>query len=371
MKVGILTFPNSTSYGATLQMYALWRTVNELGHQVEIINYYNKYMKAGKHVTKTIGKRSLHDIARHSATAILHPYFENKFHDFERRNVALYPKRHIVDKEQLSLADERYDAIICGSDQVWNPDITGKDISYFLDFCSETTRRISYAPSFGIETLPNDFYVLAQEQIKKFDYLSIREKSGLELIRQMTEKECPIVLDPTFFLSANEWEALESEHPLGKGDYILYYTVKTSKTLMEYCQILSENTGIKIVVVGGNFINDLIKKDKMTEYAVDISPSEWLYLIHHAKYVVTNSFHGTAFSINYRKNFFLELSSKANSRLEYIVSSLGLENRIIKSKADIVVSNIDYTDSERRLPNLIGSALDYLKNALEAGSDNG
>jgi len=371
MKVGILTFPNSTSYGATLQMYALCHTVDKLGHNAESINYYSEYMKSGKHVTKTAGKRSLHDIVRYGAKAILHPRFEKKFHDFERKNVALYPRHYIVDKTLLSLADERYDAVICGSDQVWNPDITGKDISYFLDFCGENTRRISYAPSFGIENLPDDFYTLAQEQIKKFDFLSVREESGLELIKQMTGKECPIVTDPTFLLSSDEWEKIEKSHPLGKGDYILCYAVRSSQSLVKYCKALAEKTGLKIIVIGGNFIKRFKNRDKMIDYAVDVSPEEWLYLVHHAKYVVTNSFHGTAFSINYRKAFYLELSSKANSRLEYIVSSIGLENRIVESNADIEPSTIDYTDAERKLKAIVGSSLDYLKTALEVESDNG
>lgn len=371
MKVGIFTFPNSTSYGATLQMYALFHTVNELGHDAEIINYHNAYMKAGKHVAKTGGKRSLREIVRFCARTVLHRRLEKNFRDFEKKNMLLFPEKKIVDKRKLSFANERYDAVICGSDQVWNPCITDTDLSYFLDFCDDKTRRISYAPSFGTKSFSDDFCNLIRKELVKFHAVSVRERQGSELIQKLLGKETQVVLDPTLLVDSKQWESFEENNRICDGEYILLFTVKNSEGLLARCRELAVKTGLTVIVVGGSIIKQIKNRDPYIKYAVDASPSEWLGLVHNARYVVTNSFHGTAFSIIFRKSFYLELSSLTNSRLTNIVSLLGLEDRIVKPGEAIEPSEADYTETERRLPELIHSSLDYLKNALEEGTVNG
>ena len=371
MKVGILTFPNSTSYGAALQMYALYHTVKKLGHDAEIINYHNPYMKAGKHMTKAYAKRSLRDRVRFRARAILHRRLERNFRDFEKQNTKLFPARPIMQKAQLSLADTRYDAVICGSDQVWNPRITDSDLSYFLDFCSENTKRIAYAPSFGVDSLDGAFAASVAGELHRFAALSVRERAGQILAEEMTGQPVPIVADPSMLLDAGEWSGQEQAHPLGRGKYILYYTVRTSPSLFSYCRVLSEKTGLKIVVIGGNPLKKMRNRDPRVQYAVDVSPAEWLYLIHHAQYVVTNSFHGTAFSIIYRKNFYVEFSSDTNSRLTHITEMLGLQDRVVKNGMCDDGSPCDYSMAEDKLPALCAESMRYLENALREEVSHG
>ena len=133
---------------------------------------------------------------------------------------------------------------------------------------------------------------------------------------------------------------------------------------MEYCKSLAKKTGLRIVIVGGNAVKRLKNKDPMLSYAVDVSPEEWLYLMHHARYVVTNSFHGTAFSIIYRKDFYVEFSSKTNSRLSHITEMLGLQDRVVSDGICTKVSNCDYTETETKLPDISSASFRYLKNAL-------
>ena len=157
MKVGIMTFPHSVSYGCVLQMYALQQTVAKLGHEAEVIHYQNEYMKQEKHMTRTAGKPSVKESVRKMARRILHLRLYRAFAAFEKRHIALNPKKPFGDRQTLEQLGRRYDAVICGSDQVWNPDITGRDLAYFLDFCGENTRRVAYAASFGIENFSEDF----------------------------------------------------------------------------------------------------------------------------------------------------------------------------------------------------------------------
>ena len=371
MKVGILTFPNSTSYGATLQMYALYSTVNKLGHKAEIINYHNAYMKARKHLGQLSTMRRLRNLVKRASGAVLHRRLGVVFRQFEAQNVDLFPKKAFDDKSCLGNLSDRYGAVICGSDQVWNPNITDWDMSFFLDFCGEHTRRISYAPSFGVESLSPERVSSASAELKKFHAISSREESGRVLVKQMTGEDVPVVVDPTMLLSSEEWINIEKAHPLANGEYILYYTVYSSQSLMKYCRELSKKTGLKIIVIGGNAIRKMKNRDPMFDYAVDVSPSEWLYLMHHARYVVTNSFHGTAFSINYRKDFYLEFSSPANSRLEHIISMLGLESRVIGDGMDDPALACDYSFADQKLPVLCSESMMYLEDALNVGENNG
>lgn len=370
MKIGILTFPNSTSYGAVLQMYALYRIVQQTGHDVEVINYHNSYMKMKKHVEKASGESSAKTARKFLLRELLHYRLRSSFRRFEKRQISCYPLRAFEETEKLVEIGKRYDVVICGSDQVWNPDITGTDLSYFLNFCGENTKRVSYAPSFGIEEFTQEFCCVVSAELEKFSAISVREEPGKELIKKLTGREVPVVVDPTLLVRGEEWSELEQEYSVD-GEYILYYTIRRSDNLLRYCKELSVKTGMKVVVVGGNILKKLRNHDKRIEYAVDISPEQWLYLVHHARYVVTNSFHGTVFSINYRKDFFVEFSSLTNSRLEQVVKTLGFEDRIVRQGVSAELSCADYTVADEKLSALCENSLNYLQNALQGESDNG
>ncbi len=363
MKVGILTFPNSTSYGAALQMYALYRAVNKLGHEVEIINYHNEYMKAERHISHGKSTKPIALLKKHTSR-MLHNNLYSKFRKFEKKNIFLYPDHALIKKAGLADIGKRYNAVICGSDQVWNPDITDSDLSYFLDFCGDETKRISYAPSFGVESLSDGLFESATKELNQFSAISVREKSGQALVKQMIGIDVPIVVDPTMLISQEEWEELEEKNSKKRGDYILYYTVKGSKHLFDKCREFAKKTGLKMIVIGGNFVKKIKNRDPFVEFAIDISPSEWLSLVHHARYVVTNSFHGTAFSIIFRKDFYLELSAITNSRLTNIVDMFGLGDRVVPKDSPIMPSDADYSKAEEVLSKVQKESLDYLKNAL-------
>lgn len=363
MKIGILTFPSSISYGAVLQMYALYHAVNELGYSVDVINYHNPYMRAYKHITH--GKKpSLKTKINNVTRRFMHKRLYKEFKKFEMTKMTKYPKKVTSSHSDLVKMSPRYDAVLCGSDQVWNPDITDSDMSYFLDFCGENTRRISYAPSFGVVDFKDKFTADIKKELEKFYAVSVREEQGREYLKTVIDREVTLVSDPTFLVPREHWNSVEKEHPLAKGDYILYYTIRSSHTLIKHAAELSKKTGCKLIIVGGNSIQKRKNKNKMIDYAVDASPGEWLYLVRHAKYVVTNSFHGTAFSIIFRRNFYLECSSYTNSRLEHITGMLGLSDRIVKKDDDIIPSAIDYSKNEEKLAELTESSMNYLKNSL-------
>jgi len=370
MKVGIFTFPNSVSYGATLQMYALCRAVERLGHEADAIHYQNMFMKKELHCKSTAESDSKY-LFKRKLKRVLHGKQYRNFKKFEKKSVSLYPKKLLTNESRLPFVGVQYDAIVCGSDQVWNPRITGGDLSYFLNFCGETTRRISYAPSFGVEVLSDDLKAQIKEELNQFYALSVREVQGQAMISDMIGREVPVVVDPTMLLDADEWRRMETPYRKVKGNYILYFTVKSSPRLFKKTQEFAKKHGLTMVVVGGNILKKIKNPDSTIHYAVDISPSEWLWLMDHAQYVATNSFHGTAFSIVFEKDFYLELSAATNSRLTNIVRIMALEDRILPAETDMIPSKADYTKARDNMLSLRESSLNFLKNALLEEKKNG
>lgn len=364
MRIGIMTFPNMTSYGCTLQMYALYRAVEQAGAEAEIINYRNEYMKARRHTRAGRFGSSPKAAMRVAAAKLLHLRQINAFRNFERK-LSQYPAKVTADKRVLRESAKRYDGVICGSDQVWNPLITDMDLSFFLDFCGPDTKRIAYAPSFGISEFPGEFTEKIRPELEKFRHLSVREEAGVRYVESLVNRKADTVLDPTFLIPKQDWIALEKVHPLAKGKYILCFPVRKSAALIRFGRELAEKKNATLIVVEGNFLTRLRNKDARIQYALDISPEEWLSLLHHADCVVTNSFHGAAFSIHYQKDFFLECSSaKANSRLEQLAALCGLEDRIIRDGFDGADLPIDYENVEARIAPARQASLDYLKQSI-------
>lgn len=363
MRIGIMTFPNSVSFGATLQMYALYKAVEKLGAHPEILNYQNSYMKAERH-TRVIRETSTNKKRlRLAARKVLHWRQFLGFRNFEKK-MRMYPGKTVDSADGLARLSQRYDGVICGSDQVWNPQITGEDVSYFLDYCGPETKRIAYAPSFGITELPEPFQARIKEELSRFSALSVREQEGAKLLRDMLNRDVPLVLDPTFLLEQDEWIKLEQMHPAAKESYILLFTVFSSRSLMNFCRELAEKSNKKIVVVGGNALRQLRNKDKRIEYAWDLNPGQWLYLIHHADCVVTNSFHGTAFSIHYEKDFYVEPAPSANSRLAQIIRTSALEDRVVGNCEADAEKHINYSEVRNRFAQPKEQSLSYLKESI-------
>lgn len=362
MKVGILTFPNSVSYGACLQMIALQNTVRRMGHEVEIINYYNAYMKAEKHTNK--GRNPLKRAVQRRVRMLLHRRLYQNFRRFEQQQVVHYPARPVTDKRRLPAIGQRYDAVICGSDQVWSPYITDTDISYFLDFCGETTKRVAYAPSFGVVNFPEGFVERIAPELQKFYALSAREQAGKELVERLTERETTIVADPTWLVDATDWAAMEQPHPAATGDYVLYFVVNQSKELLARCKAFARRHGLKVVMVGGNPATAAKNKDPMLSYAMDVGPEQWLYLVHHAKYVFTNSFHGTAFSVLFERDLYVEIPAHNGSRLHQVLVSFGMEDRAVRKDAELTENAVDYQQAKQVFAQLKEQSLTYLQNAL-------
>lgn len=240
---------------------------------------------------------------------------------------------HITEKtyrttEELRDNPPKADMYIAGSDQIWNTDApNGSMPGYYLDFGTKDIKRISYAASFGISEIANEYKAFVKEEIQKLNSISVREKSGSIILEELGFSNVDVVCDPVFLLSKDEWEKialLSKSYNLKKGSYILLYDFIGDDQIEKFCKQLSKETGKKIVSV-----NDFEPRYYADLNINDAGPLEFISLINHAAYVVANSFHATAFSVILEKDFYtFGLKNHRNSsRMSDFMNIVGLQNR--------------------------------------------
>lgn len=356
MKAGIMTFPKSPSFGASLQMYALYKSITAFGVDTEVVNYVNEYMEKGSHIS-------------HKNTTVLKKIYKwiteannrQLFAKFEKE-IPMFPAKPIHSSAELKKVDDRYQYFVCGSDQVWNPDITGCDYSYLLDFCTDGQKKISYAPSFGVESLPTDIADKCATLLNDYSSLSVREEKGKELVMQLTGRDCPIVLDPTMLIERAQWQK-EGKKKHGLPDhYVAYFIFNPKDYVMKYARNLSKQYSAPLLFIGGNDFTKLRHK----EYSGSLGPREWLYIIEHADAVVTDSYHGAAFSIIFQKCLHVSLESSTKSRLVTLLKTFGIDKCAIPQGAldDRAYVEPDYNSVQRIMTKRRNESLDYLAAAL-------
>ena len=354
MRVGILTFPGSPSSGASLQMAALCAALEKEKYDVEIINYMNLYMLKKEHLSNSVVQRTKSAIA-----TMLSRQGEREFQAFEKK-LPLYPAKRVHNAEELKNLSDRYDFLICGSDQVWNPKVTGCDLSYVFDFCNENDKKISYAASFGLNTLPKNCVDAYSRELKRFHRISVREERGQEIVEELTGKKCKLVIDPSMLVTKEEWEKQMIPFKTLPKHYIAKFIFNYDESVEKWIKQLSENTGIPVLTIGGS----VLSKFKEGLFTGAIGPQKWLYIIHNADYIVTDSFHGAAFSLIFEKQLFVSLASSTNSRLVTLCNNFGLKKQIIP--ASNYDSRIDYVSVRKKMIEMRADSISFLKEAMES-----
>ena len=343
-KIGIITYHRAYSYGAQLQAYASATYFRSIGFDAEIIDYSN----IGEGKRPGLKFKNIKVFIKSFISFMMSlPYedtrrkrFQEFLNDYIPKSKERYP-----DPQSLKGIEGKYDCFITGSDQVWCPEINLGDMNFLLAFVKNPSKKFAYAASFGIGQLsPNDFKTY-KKCLENFNKILVRETEGQELIHQMLGYNPPITLDPTFLLSKTEWEKT-ANYPLKEEEpYILCFKILSAPPIYQkLIKRIQKLTGYKIINVGSSYRYKPIK-GKLYSTA---GPREFLGLIQHASYVVTNSFHGTVFSIIFNKPFYTVLNeNNRNSRLTTLTKKLGLRHRLVDCEfsmpAQISSMNIDYS----------------------------
>ena len=353
MKVGILTFPHSPSLGAMLQMGALYHAVHKLGHEVEIVNYVSNNVNHQQKQSVT-----LKSILIKVLSGLFLKSSKPSYQDFESK-LNMFPELPICSDEGLKDITAHFDRIVVGSDQVWNPIVTGHDQNFYLRFCKDKRQKVSYAASFGYAHADKEHEAEISKLLSDFAYLSVREQDGQDVVEKLTGRKATLVLDPTLLVQADYLRGV-MEQTKREKPYVLFFCIKPSPKLYSQAQAYADAHGYELVTIGGR-IKDRFNPAKHPEYGV--GPKEFLGLVDKAECVFTNSFHGMAVSIALHSEFYVEFSSDTNSRLINLIQMLQLQERVIGM--DIPEEkDIDYDKVEDLLAVQREISMNYLKMAL-------
>lgn len=310
MNVAIMTTALSPNYGAALQTYALSRAILDLNIDVDVYSYNDKRRL-------TDGMNLLSKVKYYlwntSKIFLFGGKKEKAFKVFRNENIPMTEKTYRCNQELCDDPGE-YDVYIAGSDQIWNPDFFRYDMSYFLNFVPEGKKKISYASSFAKRVFSSPYYDECSKLLSDFDAISVREHSGINIVKELCGKEAVQVLDPTLLLNRNEWAMITENSSLRAKQFsgILCYIMPGDKAVTnaieKNAQMIHKLTGLPIMRLGIKEYN--WKKYKAEEVDLFASPTDFVTYFLNAQYVVTNSFHGTAFGINFGKQTIIPYNSQ-------------------------------------------------------------
>lgn len=358
MKCGIVTLFRNNNYGAVLQAFALQKAVLGQGIDAEIINL-------------SITSKSPVSIKRRMKMIFRNLFVRNEINEYLKA-FDRFRKHHLkissdeyTDENQLHGLKYKYDFCICGSDQVWNPDLFGRIVpAYFLDFMPYS-RKVTYAPSFGTADVSATYVKETTVLLQKIPIISLRERTGVAIVKNLTGKKAKHVLDPIFLLSKNEWLS-RSRIPKPDFKYLLLYMQGEKDTLLyETSHFIADKLNLKVIQLGLGLKTHKYVYRKMR----NAGPFDFVGLIAQADFVCTNSFHGTAFSILFDKRFASASSVKSRStRITDLLDSLALNERYLDGpkKTDSLLPLIEplCSDHKGRLESQIRESKKYLSKCI-------
>lgn len=356
-KIGIITWHYFPNFGSALQAYAMQYTINHLGYDAKIINFRDKRYGVNHEIKIGIQVFLHQTFSRiNNNFAFPFPYFHRKY---------LKETKIIYNEQSLPLVSKGFDAVICGSDQIWAPNVFNP--VYLLNFVPDDIPKISYAASIGLDEIPGALTQTYKKLLTSFHAISVREKQGARLLEQSCGIKSEVVLDPTLLVNIENWKKIEKEIKR-KDKYIFCYFLNKNHKYKMAVESYAKSKGIEVIGCSSNPAD----ADWMTVLKKNIGPCEFLWLIHHAETVFTDSFHGTIFSLLYHKQFVtferFESTDKIcqNSRIYQLDDYFGLSHRIIRitSDTEIKIDDFDYGIFEQRLNGLREQSMEYLKKAL-------
>ena len=372
MTVKVITRHAPSNYGSLLQSIATQTVLEHLGYECKMIDYQRKDERGIRMVLNQVSRKKDFSSPLKKLFYLIIRYPVEKYAQcrFDRmRNRYLKMTKRCTTPEDLSQL--KADAFMTGSDQVWGPVITGMyDAAYFLQFATGGAKRLSYAASFGRTNPDAATTRVYQQMLASYDKITVREDSAVQMLESWGAKNCyGQVLDPTLLLSADEWIDLlvyeEMQIKYASQKYILVYQIHNDRQLSSYALRLAAHTGLKLLRVNP-FMHQVHRGGK---FVLCPDVAEFLSLIKNATYIVTDSFHGTCFSLTFEKQFIEVLpNNTTGTRNQSILALTGLSNRIVYDFDDFSIINrmIDYQPVREILAKERGRSVKMLKCLLNS-----
>ena len=352
--MGIITFSNGYNYGAILQTYALQEFLKQNAFDSVIIDYLSRNFKNRY-------KLPLFSISpkRFLINLLLIPTELKK-----RKKIDSFRKTHftIESFENVYKSQMKYKQFITGSDQVWNPEITGMDDIFLLKWVIENRKKASYAASIGVDNLNEAHKKILRDNLSTFDESNIlvREDGAKRIVEADIGIRTEVVCDPTLLLPKEHWVSLAMQNK-SKEKYVLVYIFRTTKDKERRIQKFADERGLSII-----WMRNPLRKATGIEYVNGLGIEEWLGFFKNAGYVITDSYHGFMFSLIYEKDFtILPLGKdKSHDRFLTVLDRLRLNGRISIDESEWETSHLDYEDINHNLECFISESRDKLLKML-------
>ncbi len=341
MNIGIITVQKAPeNYGACLQCFALWKYLTNIGHTCEVIDltrpWSSKYIRSKRFtekrkITNSSFYRKLFEkiFNRRPKRNLSNPIENAMFKEFN--NSIKYSKTYNC-VDELYDDPPIYDAYISGSDQIWNPYMPFINEPYFLTFVPQGKIKLSYASSFAISEIPAGIWTSYSGWLSDFKKISVRESSGINIVKRNFGREAVTVLDPTMLLTRDEWEKM-AVYPNTKDDYLLVYTLQYNSDIITSALKFSKNNNLRLKVIVSDTKHENRYKYPEEVELCEAGPKEWMGYIRNAQFVLTDSYHGSVFSILFERNFLtICTNKKVSERLTTLFNTFELQDCFIEAE---------------------------------------
>lgn len=366
MKIKTITCHRVYNHGAALQAWALATYLRQQGHEVYIINYRPDYLRG--HFKLHVGNpkynkpilRQLYLLAKYLGWKRSLAR-KAAFDAFDAKYIEPVVTREYLTIDELQMAPPMADAYIAGSDQIWNTTFrNGTDPGFYLDFGTKEAKRISYAASFASSSLREGTEEFVKHGLSNFDHISVREPSGITLLHSMGYKGT-LVCDPVFLIDREQWSKDIATND-GEGEkYVLVYDFEGGKEMKSIVQRIAKMKGLMVYSVGFKHLRYADKN------FVNSAPDTFVALVKYATCVVSNSFHATAFSFIFNKDFFVvKRSDGLNTRMHDLLTRYGVVERLVDNNVSDLVLNgsVDYLKVNSRMQREISESKRWLEENL-------
>lgn len=370
MKIGIITWFTGPNYGTNLQAIALQYYLRNHGYEVNLINYEAPQANVTKE-KKPFIRKLLNQPKKYAVKFAMNRYkYKIAERDRKLRNsiitkCILTPEIKTID--ELVKTCNKFDLLICGSDQIWNPNWYDK--FYYADYEDIKTNRISYAPSMGVNAIPDSVAGKIKHGLRQFKAVSVREEKAAELLAPYLNEKPQVVVDPTLLLSSKDWTDIFPDAGYEGDDYILAFFLNDEKNHLEAVKKFAKILKYKLILVPYKGATYLQKADIYADAGLE----DMLNLIRNAKYVITDSFHITVFSIIHRKQFYTfqrfkeDKFTSQNVRVTNLLSIVDLSERLIPYQSTKIkmLNDINYDEHIEKLNIEIEKSKEFLKKSIE------
>ncbi len=381
-KIGLAVCYDTKNFGSQLQVLATVKKVEELGCDPEIIRYQKKLspqfvaqqiprlLNVSFFKSKMKGKQKKRKIMQDPEVSTKVALRSKRFTQFMEENFIPLGHKYVGWEALKQESANRYDALLCGSDQLWLPSNLESHF-YTLEFAKDQVKKIAYATSFGVSCIPWYQKRRTAKYLNQFDCLSTRELKGKEIIDNLTNKNAKVVCDPTLLFTAEQWDQILPREEVISDKYIFCYFLGENIEHRTIAKELKEKTGYQIVTIP--FLDNYVEADKSfgDMQLFDVDSKDFVNLIRNAEYVLTDSFHGTVFSVlNHKKfitfNRFSAGKGSRNSRIDSLCDILALNHRRFRQNiCEQIDCEIDYADVDQRLKQLRDESVAFLTDALK------